>query len=401
MSGYLALWRAPGLARVIATQLLARFPFGMMSLAFVMHIQEMHKSYAIAGIALGAETVGAAISGPVLARWLGRLGVRRVLLITAAIGAICMLLIGTIYTEPVITIVLSGIVGLSSPPIQSAVRTIYPTLVKKKQLPSVYAVDATLQELIWVIGPVLATIIAATSSTAVGVVVMAAIQIIGASLFTANREVGTIKIPESTRKMGGVLKNKIVFTNVILGTLLIGSFAGIEVGSVAILDKSVAGVVLASFSLGSIVGGVALGNRAKTKWALAKFLTVIFVGSCATFINPTDAIWLTICFFVAGIGVAPCLGMLGTIIATNITMGDAAEAYGWINTGQLMGFSIGAALAGIAVDTVAPTAALLIAVVFGFGAILVAIMAVNITPVPGKPIADTQNIKIIKQPEEI
>ena len=74
------------MARIVSSQLLARFPFGMMTLGFVMHIEQMHDSYAIAGVALGAETIGAAISGPLLGRWLSKFGVRRLLLATAAAG---------------------------------------------------------------------------------------------------------------------------------------------------------------------------------------------------------------------------------------------------------------------------------------------------------------------------
>ncbi|MEN9748968.1 MAG: hypothetical protein RL149_46, partial [Actinomycetota bacterium] len=66
-------------------------------------------------------------------------------------------------------------------------------------------------------------------------------------------------------------------------------------------------------------------------------------------------------------------------------------------TGQLMGYSAGAALAGIAIDTVSPTASLFIAIVFGLGATLVAVMSIGITPDLGKPPADTQSLPIIEE----
>ncbi|MFM6963027.1 MAG: MFS transporter, partial [Micrococcales bacterium] len=56
---YRELFKSPGFTRVISTQLLARFPFGMMSLGLVMHIQHLYGNYTIAGLSLGAETVGA------------------------------------------------------------------------------------------------------------------------------------------------------------------------------------------------------------------------------------------------------------------------------------------------------------------------------------------------------
>jgi MFS family permease len=396
-NNYREVLKSPGFLRVITSQLLARFPFGMMSLALVMHIQHVYDSYAIAGFALGAETVGAAISGPLLSRFMAKAGVTRVIIPASIATALAMFGIAFYSGDPLVTIALSAIVGLTSPPIQAAARTVYPTLVKKRLLSSVYALDATAQELIWVIGPVLATILAAQINTAFPVIVMATLQIAGAWAFVANKEVSTLKIPKSNRRIGGVLKSKVVFVNVILGMLLIGSFSGVEVGTVAILGKELAGPVIAVFSIGSILGGVILGNRNKGKWALTRFFALIAFGYLLVFINPTDAVWMSIAWFIAGLGIAPALGTMSAIIGATVKTSDAPEAYGWSGTGQLMGYSAGAALAGIAIDVVSPTASLLIAIVFGLGATLVAVMSLSITPALGKQQTDTQSLPIIKE----
>jgi MFS family permease len=384
MSSYGALFRSPGFLRVITSQLYARFPFGMMTLAFVMHIQHVHHSYAVAGLALGADTIGAAISGPVLGRLLSKYGTSRVLMTTASIGAAAMVGIGVLDAPPVAMIGLALVVGLTSPPIQTAARTIYPTLVKKKYLPAVYSLDATSQELIWVIGPVLATVLAAQINTMFVVVLMAVVQVTGALWFCSNREVNQMVIPSSNRKMGGVLTNKIVLTTAILGLLLIGGFSGVEVGTVAIVPKSLAGVVIGALSLGSIVGGVFLGNRVKSRWSLTMLLGLVLLGYLMLWISPSDPVWIAICLFISGVGVAPSLGILGAAIAGNLKAGEAAEANGWASTGQLMGYSAGAALSGIAIDSVSNTSAFLVSIVFGVGAILVAIMAVEIMNPSGK-----------------
>jgi MFS family permease len=350
----------------------------MMTLAFVMHIQHVHHSYAVAGLALGADTIGAAISGPVLGRLLGKYGTARVLITTATIGALAIAGIGLLDAPPVAMIAMALVVGLTSPPIQTAARTIYPTLVKKKDLPAVYSLDATSQELIWVIGPVLATVLAAQVNTSFVVVLMSVIQVTGAIWFCSNKEVSHMVIPSPNRKMGGVLTNKVVLTTAILGLLLIGGFSGVEVGTVAVVPKALAGVVIGALSLGSIVGGLGLGNRVKSRWSLSWLLSLILVGYLLIWLAPTNPIWISICLFIAGVGVAPSLGILGAAIASNLKTGDAAEANGWASTGQLMGYSAGAALSGIAIDSVSNTSAFLVSIVFGVGAILVAIMAVEI-----------------------
>lgn len=382
---------------MVGSQLVARFPFGMMSLAFVMHIEHVHNSYAIAGIALAAETIGAAVSGPLLSRKIGDWGVSRVIFIAALITGGAMAAIALLSIAPIWMIALALVVGLSSPPIQAAVRTIYPTLVPKRQLTTLFSLDATAQELIWVVGPVLATLLAAQVSTSFAVLVMAFIQIFGALLFLANREIKEIVIPKSTKRIGGVLKSKIVIANIIIGLLLVGSFSGVEVGSVAILEnKSLAGAVIAALSVGSILGGIFLGPRARTRWALSKYLVIIMLGYALVFINPSSALWLGICFFIAGIGIAPALGVLGAIVATSLKMSETAEAYGWIATGQLMGFAAGAALAGIAIETVSAESALLIAIVFGAATLIVALMTASFTPALGKTMTETEPINIIR-----
>lgn len=384
MSSYKDLWSSPGFMRIISTQLLARLPFGMMSLALVMHIEDLYGSYAIAGFALGAETIGAAISGPLLARWMGPWGMRRVLMLAAIVSSAAMASVALIPVPALLAILATFMIGLSSPPIQSAARSIYPLIVPKKLLPRVFSLDATSQEILWVAGPLLATILAAQVSTAFGVLFMCGVQVAGIAWFVSNREVGAVKISSPTDKVGRVLKNKTVLVNSILGLLLIGTFGGIEVGAVAIFDKTVAGATIAALSVGSILGGLTLGPRAKTKWALTKFLALTSLGMTLVLINPTSAIWVSICLFIAGLGVAPALGVLAATLGSSLKPSETAEAYGWSGTGQLMGYSAGAALAGIAIDSVSAPASLFIALVFALATLIVAMMSVNVSPALGK-----------------
>lgn len=366
-----ALLSTPGILRMVLSQLFARFPFGMLSIAFIIHIQAVTGSYAIAGIALGAETIGASISGPILSRLMGRFGIRRVIAV-ATLGTSGSLLGMALATDPFWLVVLGFLVGLSSPPVQPAVRTIYPTITPKRLLDRLYSLDATAQEILWVLGPVLATLIAANVGNIPMMYTVIAIQLLGSSLFLSNHEVGTMKLTLAKSRVGGILKNPTVSTVTILGLLLVGSFAGIEVGAVAIFEKTTAGLLLAIFSLGSLVGGFTLGARAKTRWSLVQYLVIVLIGYGMVFIAPKEAWWMAIALFVAGLGVAPALGYLSLAIAKATTGGDTVEAYGWTTTGQLVGFSAGSALAGIAVDTVSSIAALLVSMVFGFATLIAA-----------------------------
>ena len=52
VSGYGDLLRTRGVARIIAAQLTARFPSGMLSLAYLLHIEGVFDSYGAAGLVL-------------------------------------------------------------------------------------------------------------------------------------------------------------------------------------------------------------------------------------------------------------------------------------------------------------------------------------------------------------
>ena len=382
MATYMQVLSRPGVLRVVSSQLFARFPFGLMSLAFVLHIQQISGSYALAGLALGLETIGVAVSGPLLGRWMGGWGVRRTLLVSAAISATTIFVIGLAPLPAEVLAILCLVVGLSSPPIQSAVRTIYPMLVERRQMGTLYALDATLQEVIWIFGPVTATFIAAFTNTTVGIVVMGVIQIVGAIWFSSNREIRRVEIPKSKRRLGGVLRSRIVVSNAVIGALLIGSFSGVEIGTVAVFtDKATAGIIVGVLSLGSLLGGFLFGHRSRTRWALSRYLMVVFVGFAMVFIAPDSAIWVSIAWFIAGLGIAPALGLLGAIIGASVKTADAPEAYGWVGSGQMIGYAGAAAIAGFSIDLIAPEAALFVAVVMGGGAVIVALLSAKFTPV--------------------
>ena len=384
MGSYTAVLKRPGVTRILLSQLAARWAFGMMSLAFVLHVQRITNSYAIAGITLGAETLGAAIAGPLMGYLIPRFGPRRIIFSTSTVGATAMVLLGLNDGQiPLILVILGFVVGVSSPPVQQIVRPIYPSLITKGQTNHLFALDANLQELIWVVGPILATFIAANAGTSAAVYTMAAVQIVGCYLFASNHEVRNSKLEPSKRRIGGVLKSRVVVSNIAMGMLLVGSFGGAEVGTVAVItDRNVSGIVLAALSAGSLIGGFAFGHRAKTKYALSKYFALISVGYCLLFIAPENPIWVGTCWFLAGLGIAPIFAGLASIIAVKLSATESVEAYGWIGTGQLVGYSSAAALAGIAVDAISPIAAFGVSIATGILGLIVALISLPVTPTP-------------------
>ncbi len=351
MSSYVDLLKTPGVARIIAAQLTARFPSGMLSLAYLLHVERVHDSYAAAGLVLAATSVGQAVAGPLTSRWMGVWGMRKVLTLTLIVCAASIISIGLIPMSIPMYMIVGFIGGLSTPPIQPAVRTIYPKMVNSRQLTPLFALDASAQEIIWVAGPVITTFVALQVSTALAILIAGAFLIVGGIWFILSPEVGRVRIPRSTRSFGTVLARPAVLLSTITGFLLVAAAAAIEVGVVAVFGHGgpQAGIVLAIWAVGSLAGGLSLGHLPIGPWALARRMFVVFVGMALAMFG-LNFWWLAFALLIAGIGIAPALAVIFAIVSSSVKFSDTAEAYGWVGTGQLIGAAVGSATAGFLID---------------------------------------------------
>ncbi|MEB0307035.1 MFS transporter, partial [Cryobacterium sp. 10I1] len=341
MSSYWTLLKTPGVARLIAAQLTARFPFGMLSLAFLIHIEHVYDSYGSAGLVLGAMSIGQAIAGPLTSRLMGRWGMRPVIIATIAICASAIVVMALLIL-PIWGLMVIGLVaGLTTPPIQPAVRTIYPKIVNSRQLTPLFSLDASAQEIIWVLGPVIATFVAIQISSVAGILLAAAFLVGGGIWFVVLPEVGRVRIPRSRRKLGAVLKRPAVLLSTVVGFMLVAACSAVEAGVVAAFGhgSSDSGWVLGIFAIGSLVGGLALGHAPIGPWALAGRMLIVTIGlSLATL--GLSFWWLAATLLLAGIGIAPAFAVLFGIVSASVKFSDTAEAYGWVGTGQLMGAAL-------------------------------------------------------------
>ncbi|GAA1809609.1 MFS transporter [Agromyces neolithicus] len=351
MGSYSELLKTSGVARIIAAQLTARFPSGMLSLAFLLHVEQQTASYGAAGLVLAATSIGQAVAGPLTSRLMGRFGMRPVLVVTLVICATAVVAIGVLELTVPLYMAVGLVAGLATPPVQPAVRTIYPKMVNSRQLTPLFSLDASAQEIIWVVGPVVTTFVATQIGTVWAILLAAAMMVGGGIWFISSPELGRVRIPRSKRRFGTVLARPAVMLATIVGFLLIGACAALEAGVVAVFghDGAEAGIVLAIFSVGSLAGGLFLGHVPIGPWSTARRLFIVFAGmALAAFVM--DFWWLAITLFVAGIGIAPALAVLFAIVSASVKFSDTAEAYGWVGTGQLIGAALGSALAGFLID---------------------------------------------------
>ena len=372
MSSYISLLKTPGVGRIIAAQLTARFPGGMLSLAYLLHVERVHDSYGAAGLVLAATSIGQAIAGPLTSRWMGVWGMRRVLTLTLIVCAASIFSIALIPMSVPVYMIVGFVGGLSMPPIQPAVRTIYPKMVNSRQLTPLFSLDASAQEIIWVVGPVITTFVATQVSTQSAIILAGAFLVGGGIWFISSPELGWVRIPRSKRSFGTVLKRPPVLLATITGFLLVGACAAVEAGVVATFGHGgpEAGLVLAIFSVGSLAGGLALGHVPIGPWALARRMLIVFVGMAVAMIW-LDFWWLSFALLIAGIGIAPALAVIFAVVSSSVKFSDTAEAYGWVGTGQLIGAAIGSAIAGFLIDSNGAVGAFWAAAGFAFVGVLV------------------------------
>ena len=364
MRDYSEVLRVPGLARIIIAQLIARFPAGMYSLGILMHMEHEHGSYTAAGLVLAAFSVGMAVAGPFVSRLMSRFGVVTVLVVSACISIAALLSMSSLRLELWADVLAGVVAGAAMPPIVPTVRTLYPRMVQQRLLSPLFSLDAALQEIIWVFGPVLLTLLVSVMGTGPTLLVTIAIQAAGAALFIVSPEVRRLRIPLTTRRLGGVLRKPPVLLSVIVSAMFIGGFAAVEAGVVGTFGEGAleAGLVLAVSGLGSLIGGFAVGSRAIKPWSVAVRLAIVLVGM-AIALPMSDVVGLSIALFIAGLGTAPALAAFSAIIAGTVKFADTPEAYAWIGTGQLLGAAVGSAIAGVAIDAVGGVGGVWVAVV--------------------------------------
>lgn len=399
MGIYRDLARTPGVLRILLSQLTARFPFGMLSITMLLHIEMQYGNYTSAGVILAAQSVGQAIAGPLTSRLMGRLGMRTVLSVTTALCAGMLILIALTMLPLTVLTVIAFLMGLSTPPVTPAVRTIYPKMVPGNQVSALFSLDASAQEIIWIIGPVMAVVVSTQISTVWGLLVAAVFMAGGGLWFILCPEPGRVRIPPSRRRLGAVLTRPTVVISTVIGFLFVASFAAIETGVVAAFGHGgiQAGIVLAVFSAGSIVGGFILGHRELTPWSMTVRSSIVLLGTAACLFS-MNPVWLCIVLFLGGLGVAPMLAALFTIVSSTVKFSETAEAYGWVGTGQLVGVALGSAIAGVAIDAGGATGGVLVSTLFLAATVIASIISIRWIPdLRGRdasPIPDTAPIQM-------
>lgn len=386
-----------GTAAVLWWQLVARSPSGMLTIALLVWGQAQFGSYGLAGAIVAGYSVGFALGAPLSARLLGVVGTTPVLLVTAVISGGALAGIAVTHPPLPAAVGLAAIAGLAFPPVTPLARSIYSRRVPPARLEGVYALDAVAQEFIWVLGPLLATLVAASLGPRAAIAVCAGVLVTGSSVFAflrltrASQQVSRLTrarddrptaappSPDSADQPAERPRNRSRFVLVVLiavGFFLVGAGALVEVLVVSSFgyEHAATGLLLAVVALGSLVGGLTIGRRPVRARTLTMRLFIVVAGMSAAATLVHLPVWLAVPLFVSGLGVAPAFAAIHTIIARGIPARQRTEAYALTHSGQLVGMAAGTAIGGLLVESTTAPVVLLIATGSAFAAASLALL---------------------------
>ncbi len=376
MSRYRAILTTPGVAILFVSTTLARIPFGINGIAVLLFLREVSGSFAIAGLGTGALALGAGLGAPLAARLIDRRGVN--LLVPLAVlhagGLLTLWALGEAGAPNGLLVATAALIGTSFPPSGAVLRSRWARIFDDQELvTSAYALDAVIVELSFITGPLITATIIAISGPGSALAVSAVFVLVGTLLFLARFPAHLHGAPEGG--VGGMLGALGVpaVRIVALTTIPVGFCIGaIEVAIPALAHAEgkdeLSGVLLAIWSAGSAIGGLAFGARLLTGELSASYVWVALAVplACLPLALATSPLMAAPLAILAGLPIAPLISSRNQVLAVVAPGANATEAFTWLTTALVAGLAAGSAVAGAVVETQDWTAAVLVGAAIGF-----------------------------------
>ncbi len=363
---YRAAFSAPGAALFSATGALARLPLSMTGLGIVLVVALRTDSYGRAGTVAAVYVLVASISGPLQGRIADRAGQAPVLWVAGALHATGIVLT-LLYVDSAVPLphLAVAVAGLGAPQAGNMVRARWAHVLEdREQVSTAFAIEAVLDEAVFVVGPVLVTFLTLQVAESSGLLVAGIVSTL-ASWALALQRGSEPPIPERTGQPAAPINLALLWPLTVVSVGLGVLFGSTEVVVVAFTDEAgrddLAGVILAVWALGSLLSGLIVGvlptrePLRRMRWALLG-LTVLFVP-----LSLIDGIpLLAIGMLGAGLMISPTVIAMTRLVEIGVPSRRFTEALGWITTGLAGGVALGAAAVGRVIDAQGASAGFLV-----------------------------------------
>lgn len=267
---YAEVVHLPGAFAFFTTAAIARLGVAMTGLGLLFSVHQATGSFAAAGAATGGFAVAEAVVGPQVARLIDRLGQTRVVPIVAVVHVIAMAMaITTVGRVPfVLTLVVVIIAGAAIPQPGALSAARWSALIQESaHLRVAFSLEATINDVVFLTGPILVTLISTLVAPWAGSTAAAALLAVGCGMLALQRRTAPPLVRTAGtvgRRSGGSLRRPPFYA--VLGVNLgLGCFFGsvgllVTAATTAQGLQPLSGLILFLSSAASIVAGLVYGS---------------------------------------------------------------------------------------------------------------------------------------------
>jgi MFS family permease len=361
MKAYLPVWRIPGAPLLLTVGTFARVGIGMISLALLLLVHGMTGNWSSAALAGAAYAIAGAALGPVWGRLADRFGPTKILLVSGVANPIAL---GVLIVSPVRWVYLAAAVaGATYPPLTAAIRGAWTGLTRAT--PSVrkaaLAAETSVFELVFVAGPLLVSFFVALINPAAALAFAAVATLTGTLVTALSPAIRAQRPHPSAAATSGLGPLRVPGFPSLLACCA-GLGAAFGAATVAIpayaneLDvaepSTVAGILIAVWSLGSAAGGVWFGTRVVRSALSRQFAWLLGAVAISLLVLPAmpGPVALGVALALGGATIAPALTVENALVGRLSPGSMLNEAYTWMVTMSVSASAFGSAVAGMVAD---------------------------------------------------